>query len=113
VFRDEKQDGEILGNSEQPADQGLRDRDGRGHRTPGTYCSGGKGAGQGRIADRRFARGRNEDGWQHATCPSNSPEAFTVLVAGVALLTLTRTEINSAWLIATGVAIGIVHATLG
>jgi hypothetical protein len=35
-----------------------------------------------------------------------------VLVAGVALLTLMRTEINSAWLIATGVAIGIVHATL-
>jgi hypothetical protein len=106
-------DGEAPRPPEQPADQGLRDRDGRGHRTPGTYCSGGKAADQGHVADRRFARGRNEDGWRHATCPSNIPEVFAVLVAGVALLTLMRTEIDSAWLIATGVAIGIVHATLG
>ena len=106
-------DGEVPGVSGQPADQGLRHRDGRGHRTSGKYCSGGKGAGQGHVADRRCARGRNEDGWQHATCPSNIPEAFRVLVAGVALLTVMRTEINSAWLIATGVAKGIVHATLG
>jgi chromate transporter len=40
-------------------------------------------------------------------------DAFTVLVAGVVLLVLIRTRINSAWLVATGVAIGVVHAAIG
>jgi hypothetical protein len=35
-----------------------------------------------------------------------------VFVARVALLMVMPTEINSAWVIATGVAIGIVHTTL-
>jgi chromate transporter len=40
-------------------------------------------------------------------------DSFTVLVAGVALVALVRTGLNSAWLVATGVAIGVVHATIG
>lgn len=39
-------------------------------------------------------------------------DAYTIAIAVVALLVLVRTKVNSAWLIAAGVAIGITHALI-
>lgn len=39
-------------------------------------------------------------------------DAYTIAIAVVALLVLVRTTVNSAWLIAAGVAIGITHALI-